>query len=98
MARYVYDRKREMMVNKATGEPMLTEEERSAPIRTPATFGDIPGYESPITGEWIEGRKARAYDLQKHGCVDARELAPEGGRRLKNEDFIRRRKVRTEGY
>jgi len=35
-----------------------------------APFGqvDLPGYESPITGEWIEGRTARRNDLAKHGC------------------------------
>lgn len=35
-----------------------------------APFGqvDIPAYESPITGEWIEGRAARRNDLAKHGC------------------------------
>jgi hypothetical protein len=29
---------------------------------------DLPGYESPITGKWIEGRKARREDLRRHGC------------------------------
>lgn len=29
---------------------------------------DLPGYESPITGAWVEGRKARREDLRKHGC------------------------------
>lgn len=24
---------------------------------------DLPGYESPVTGQWIEGRKARREDL-----------------------------------
>lgn len=24
---------------------------------------DLPGYESPVTGKWIEGRKARREDL-----------------------------------
>lgn len=30
--------------------------------------GDLPGYESPITGEWIEGRRARMEDLRRHNC------------------------------
>jgi hypothetical protein len=30
--------------------------------------GDLPGYESPITGQWIEGRKARREDLRRHNC------------------------------
>lgn len=28
---------------------------------------DLPGYESPVTGEWIEGRKARREDLKRTG-------------------------------
>jgi hypothetical protein len=26
---------------------------------------DLPAYQSPVTGEWIEGRKARREDLQR---------------------------------
>jgi hypothetical protein len=28
---------------------------------------DIPGYVSPVTGQWIEGRKARREDLRRTG-------------------------------
>jgi hypothetical protein len=28
---------------------------------------DLPGYESPVTGEWVEGRKARREDLLRTG-------------------------------
>lgn len=34
----------------------------------PMVRGDLPGYESPIDGRWIEGRKARLEDLARHGC------------------------------
>ena len=34
----------------------------------PDVMGDLPGYHSPITGEWIEGRAARARDLKRHKC------------------------------
>lgn len=38
-------------------------------IRTaPRVFGDLPGYESPIDGKWVEGKRARTEDLRKHGC------------------------------
>jgi len=30
---------------------------------------DLPGYQSPVTGEWIEGKKARLEDLKKHRCI-----------------------------
>lgn len=29
---------------------------------------DLPGYESPTTGLWVEGRKARREDLLRSGC------------------------------
>lgn len=37
-------------------------------ISAPAILGDYPGYSCPITGDWIEGRKAHAENLAKHGC------------------------------
>jgi hypothetical protein len=36
--------------------------------RAPAVWGDLPGYESPASGLWIEGRKARREDLKRTGC------------------------------
>ena len=86
MATYVYDRESGQMVDKATGEPMLTEQERAQPLQTPRTFGDLPGYQSPIDGRWIEGRRARKYDLESNGCVDGNDLSP-GPRKLKNQRF-----------
>lgn len=29
---------------------------------------DYAGYECPITGDWIEGRRAHEENLKKHGC------------------------------
>lgn len=44
------------------GEPM----ERV--ILAPAVQPDLPGYESPVTGQWIEGKSARREDLRRTGC------------------------------
>lgn len=33
-----------------------------------AIRGDLPGYESPTTGKWVEGRTARRDDLARSGC------------------------------
>lgn len=74
------------LVDKETGLPMLNQEERARPLQTPASYSDIPGYRSPIDGSWIEGRRARKYDLEKNGCVDANELSS-GPRKLKNAKF-----------
>ena len=83
---YVYRDGR--MVDKATGEPMNDPAAPWAPV-TPATFGDIAGYQSPIDGAWVEGRRARRYDMEKHNCVDANELRS-GPRKLKNERFAKK--------
>lgn len=90
MAKYVYDRERGIMVDKATGLPMLNQEERARPLQTPAAFGDLPGYRSPIDGRWIEGRRARKYDMESNGCVDANDFSS-GPKKLKNERFAEKR-------
>lgn len=83
MTTYVYDKATDRMVDKETGEPMVTGP--YVPV-TPMVFGDIKGYASPIDGSWIEGRRARQYDLEKNNCVDANDLGPPMGR-LKNKRF-----------
>lgn len=87
MPTYVYDRVQNCMVDKDTGLPMLTPEERARPLQTPMTYGDIPGYRSPIDGKWIEGRRARQYDMQKNNCIDANELPKKTTGKLKNAKF-----------
>lgn len=37
-------------------------------IVAPAVQPDIPGYESPVTGKWVEGKSARREDLRRTGC------------------------------
>jgi putative FmdB family regulatory protein len=34
----------------------------------PAVRGDYAGYECPITGAWIEGKRAHEENLKRHGC------------------------------
>lgn len=41
---------------------------RSRRPDAPFVQGDYEGYQSPITGEWIEGRRAHREDLKRHGC------------------------------
>lgn len=86
MATYIYDKEQGRMVDKETGEPMVTGPWK--PV-TPMTFGDYEGYQSPITGDWIEGRRARQYDMEKHGCVDGNDISQNRG--LKNERFAKKR-------
>lgn len=37
------------------------------PPRGPFVQPDLPGYQSPVTGLWVEGRKARREDLKRTG-------------------------------
>lgn len=39
--------------------------------------GDLPGYVSPTTGLWVEGRRARREDLKRSGCRPWEGLAQE---------------------
>lgn len=89
MATYVFDRETGRMVDKVTREPMNDPREDWRPT-TPQVFGDLPGYQSPIDGSWVEGRRARRYDLEKNDCVDANELSS-GPKRFKNRKFIEKR-------
>lgn len=34
----------------------------------PLVFGDLPSYQSPVTGLWVDGRVARREDLKRTGC------------------------------
>lgn len=88
MTVYVYDAERGEMVDKATREPMLTAEERARPIQTPYAVGDIAGYESPIDGRWIDGRRARRYDLESNNCIEGGDIKPKG--KLRNAKFAKK--------
>lgn len=37
-------------------------------VEAPAVHADLPGYQSPIDGRWIEGRAARNEDLRRNNC------------------------------
>lgn len=37
-------------------------------LAAPAVRGDYAGYSCPVTGQWIEGRRAHEENLRRHGC------------------------------
>lgn len=37
-------------------------------IVAPAVVGDYAGYSCPVTGKWVEGRKAHQENLKRQGC------------------------------
>ncbi len=52
-------------------DPNLKELVRVRPRRAEALHfiqPDLPGYQSPVTGHWIEGRRARREDLKRHNA------------------------------
>jgi hypothetical protein len=51
--------------------------------------GDLPGYESPVSGKWIEGRAARRDDLRRNNCRPYEAGEKEGLSRRKLMDEAR---------
>ena len=51
------------------GEPFeVGADWRPAPeVSGPLIVGDLPGYQSPATGLWVEGRRARREDFKRSG-------------------------------
>ncbi len=41
---------------------------RKVILSPPRVFSDYEGYESPASGKWISGRRARLEDLKRTGC------------------------------
>lgn len=52
----------------------------------PMVRGDLPGYESPTTGRWIEGRRARLEDLKQSGCRPYEAGEKEQNQRARAQD------------
>lgn len=48
--------------------PICCEAATNLCIVAPAVAADLPGYESPVTGKWVEGKSARREDLRRSGC------------------------------
>lgn len=38
-------------------------------LTAPLIVQDLPGYQSPVDGRWVEGRRARREDLARNNCV-----------------------------
>jgi len=62
-------------------------------VCAPRVAVDYAGYNCPITGDWIEGRRAHQENLKKHGCRVYEPGETEDFRRRKADseaDFDRR--------
>ena len=74
------------MVNKETGEPMLTQEERAMPPSSPQIMGFKP-YACPITGDEIRTLEQHNANLKKHNCVEQKELGSPTNGEIRNKRF-----------
>lgn len=78
-------------VDKRTGEPMLTDEDRAKPVQCPMIISDIPEYRSPIDGRLITSRSERRDDLKRNNCVEYEpSLSPTKGK-IRNKAFAKKR-------
>ncbi len=66
MSTYIYDKDRGCLVDKDTGAPSPRDPNWKPEV--PYIASDLPGYRSPVTKKWIEGRAARREDLARTGC------------------------------
>lgn len=60
-------------------------------VVAPMIRPDYPGYNCPITGEWIEGRAAHEANLKKHGCrvmEDGEKDAAISAAKAQEESFL----------
>lgn len=86
-----YVRRNGQMVDKETGVPMLTDEQRAAPVTAPMIISDIPEYASPIDGRMITTRSERRDDLKRNNCVEYEpSMSPTKGK-IKNKEFAAKR-------
>lgn len=61
-------------------------------LSAPMVVGDYPGYECPITGKWIEGRRAHNENLARHECriLEPGETAEAEKRRRASDEALER--------
>lgn len=67
------------------GEPFEVSKDYIAAPSGPLVIGDLPSYQSPIDGRWIDGRVARREDLARNNCrpwEGMQQERQEAGRRV----------------
>lgn len=70
-------------------------------ICAPAVRGDYAGYNCPVTGNWIEGRRAHEENLKKHGCrvlEGGEKEAAAAFRRKADEDLDKSVEIEAEKF
>ena len=88
MATFIYNGTE--MVNKATGEPMLSAADRAKPPQTPMVQ-EFKAYSCPITGKDITDPSMHKANLKAHNCVEAKEISNGLNGEIKNHAFAKKR-------
>jgi hypothetical protein len=57
-------------------------------LHAPKVFGDYPGYVSPASGQWVEGRRARQEDLKRTGCRPYEDGERERAMKIQQEEEV----------
>lgn len=72
--------------------PLCCDKSMVRVIEAPAVQADLPAYQSPIDGRWIEGKRARTEDLKRNGC------RPWEGMSTEKKEAIRRAEQADKTY
>ena len=65
---------------------------QATPRSGPHIIADTPGYQSPVTGLWVEGRKQRREDLKRTGS------RPWEGKAAEEKEAARQRNYQDEKF
>jgi len=91
----VFIRRNGVMVDKSSGVPMLSDDDRARPIAVPYIMSDIPEYRSPVDGRVIGSRTQRRDDLKRNGCVEYEpSISPTKGK-IRNKAFAQKRGLKV---
>lgn len=90
MAVYIYSKEQGRMVDKATGEPMVTGPWSPT---VPLIVSDIEAYQSPVDGTAITSRSQEREHMARHGVIHAADKGKP--RKLKNRRFIEKRGLQS---
>lgn len=82
------------MVDKATGAPMLTAGDRARQPQAPLVMG-FKSYNCPITGKEIRTLGQHNDNLKRHNCVEALEVRPSMGGKIKNAAWAAKRGMKV---
>lgn len=59
--------------------------------RAPLVFGDTPAYQSPVTGLWVDGKRARREDLKRTSSRPWEGLAQEKKEAARQQSYAAER-------